>query len=183
MSNKNATETKIILTRPENASCCNSCPFLKENHGKHGPNCVDEAGEQMEKNWYDSENVHSKFEQTFSTGLPFICHSSDPNAVKYGGAEGIKSGKERFCVGMTVLIWQHLSIVQEELEKLPVSKASFHRGYIAYKKRVAKNERRTEDELKDWIMNFHVGYAGGLIPSKAAMLPRTVSEKREVSLP
>lgn len=78
------------------AKACKTCPWLTVNHNKR-PDL---------ENWYSTANLKRLWEGIRS-GSPMICHSTDPEAINYGGTKEIKPGKEMHCVGSLVLVMAH----------------------------------------------------------------------------
>lgn len=81
------------------ATPCKTCPFLIENQDrKHA------------SGWYKKSNL-KRLWNGLRRGDAFgmICHSTDPNAIDYGGEKSIAAGHERECVGANTLIQVELN--------------------------------------------------------------------------
>jgi hypothetical protein len=76
---------------------CDTCPFLKVNHGKPHP-----------AKWYSIKNLRRLWNGLRTGKAPgMVCHSSDPNNKDYGGDKNVKPGHEQECAGALILMIRH----------------------------------------------------------------------------
>jgi hypothetical protein len=143
-------------------NCCNSCGMLT---------CNNDLSKKCESEfpWYSQENMDRLWENVQDSGQYLICHSTDPNAKKYEGEEGIKPGNEMACIGFTFWVYMHIKIF-EHLE-----------SYGKYKNAVGHKVALSRRVLGDMIFDMAIGntsmYGNGL------KIPRAMSEERELRVP
>lgn len=77
---------------------CDSCPWLKSNHGKPHP-----AG------WYKTANLVRLWNGLRTARAPgMVCHSSDPQSAEYGSTKTVHPDvKPRECAGALILVIRH----------------------------------------------------------------------------
>ena len=153
---------------------CATCPFLTKNHGRENPNGFTEKKKNDKSliDWYDSRNLTRLWRDGIRKGEAMLCHSSDPEAAKYGGTNA-KKGHEKLCTGSVILVYKHLKFLERTIKKLENPKLVQQ----LYRAKAGKYPMTKEGQAI-WLWNFAIGKTNvfnGLIVPK--IISREIAEQ------
>jgi hypothetical protein len=165
--------------RPETATPCATCPFLRGNFGRPNPEGYDPKRAEAENpgqrfyNWYSEENLRRLW-LGIRGGEALICHATDAGAYCYGGKPAAP-GCERPCTGALAVILLHLKFVESFVHANPAATpAATMRAYRA----AAGRFPMSREGLFAWTLQINSGRAGGnLLGVGGLVIPASVSSE------
>lgn len=140
--------------------CCNSCGFLLCNREKPSSSGQD---------WYADANIERLWHEGLKQGNFLICHSTDPDADRYGGVRKRNSKQHTACLGAVYLVYMHIKVLEH-----------FDTSYKRYRDAVGHKVAMTKAGLISAASDIAARNAGIF---RSLKIPQFFEEERPLRLP